>query len=178
MGGGMQPARWLVPVKKAAHFFLLCLFRSGYFKKHRAEILKPLVTDARFFEETGLPIGLNAQGEEVRINISIEALIGDKLGCHTLGGYTENFSTARKICRFCYATPESIQTITSESECAPRTVALYEEELTGLRDSNFDGENSCMHLYGGICSSGLCDVAWRSANQRADRPIATFEYPR
>ena len=144
--GGIYFSLGSVPFRsRKRHVFLLCLCRSTYFKKHRGKILEPLVRDAKFLEETGLPIGVTARGEEIRAKISIEVLIGDNLGCHTLGGYTQNFSTARKVCRFCYATPDTIQMITAENECVPRTAELYEEELSRLREANFD-EHLCNQI--------------------------------
>ena len=97
-------------------------------------MLKPLVRDAKYLETVGLPIRVPPQGEEIRVRISVEVVIGDNLGCHTIAGFTENFSTAKKVCRFCYCTPENIQIVTSAEDCEPRTVALYEDELSRLRN--------------------------------------------
>ena len=137
--GGIYFTIGSVPFRsRKRHIFLLSLCRSSYFKRYREKILAPLVRDAKFLEQVGLPMGMNAQGEEVRVKISIEVLIGDNLGCHTIGGFTENFSTAQKICRFCYCTPDSIQIVSSADDCALRTSSLYEAELSKVRDAEFE----------------------------------------
>lgn len=82
---------------------------------------------------------LETEGIEVRSNEFIKgtiiAVTGDNLGSHQLGGFSENFSTNKHICRYCLANTTDISK-DCKKKFALRTVHSYEHdaivaEMTG-----------------------------------------------
>jgi hypothetical protein len=62
------------------------------------KLLARIGNDIKQLETQGLVVnGVSYKG-------SIFAVLGDNLGSHFIGGFTENFSTSEYLCRFCHAT--------------------------------------------------------------------------
>lgn len=65
---------------------------------------------------------------------SIACVIGDNLGSHYLGGFTENFSCAEYFCRYCHVKKEDFQR-NPLSTATERTPASYSESLLELENN-------------------------------------------
>ena len=95
------------------------------------KILKPLVRDLKILETDGIKIGFT---DENRTNIfkgSIFAMIGDNLGSHQIGGFTENFSKSEYFCRYCLYTRDSLKKRNMEI-CEFRTHKNYDDCIEKL----------------------------------------------
>ncbi|CAM4563987.1 unnamed protein product [Leuciscus chuanchicus] len=76
---------------------LVFLCREQDFKYFGQElVMRCLVNDLKDLETTGVdfPDGLNVKG-------ILQAIAGDNLGSHGIGGFLENFSGSRYFCRYC-----------------------------------------------------------------------------
>uniref|UniRef100_L7LW54 Putative zxd family zinc finger c n=1 Tax=Rhipicephalus pulchellus TaxID=72859 RepID=L7LW54_RHIPC len=62
------------------------------------KVLEPLTQDLVVLEKKGLMV--NGINHHVRLDF----ITGDNLGSHTVGGFTQNFSTSTYFCRFCLLT--------------------------------------------------------------------------
>jgi len=65
--------------------------KTNYFGQ--TKIFGKLLADVKELEEHGF---VTSSGDIVRA--TIVAIIGDNLGSHCIGGYTQNFSTAKHWC--------------------------------------------------------------------------------
>lgn len=82
---------------KIDHIQLVSLFFEKDQKNFGFNVLlKPLISDLKLLENDGIMIqGNNIKG-------SLVAVVGDNLGSHQLGGFSENFRTNTFFCRYCY----------------------------------------------------------------------------
>ncbi|KAK6188852.1 hypothetical protein SNE40_004945 [Patella caerulea] len=71
------------------------------------KVLEPLIYDLKILENEGIIIPNLTE----KLYGTVAFVSGDNLGSHQIGGFTESFgSNVHKICRFCMASPEQIQT--------------------------------------------------------------------
>ncbi len=86
-----------------------------------------LMSDLCELESTGICVdGKTYRG-------SIACVIGDNLGSHYLGGFSENFSSTQHFCRYCHIRKEDFQT-NPLSTATERTPASYSESLLELEN--------------------------------------------
>lgn len=79
---------------------LLCYERDfNYYK---------LLADVKELEENGI---VTSSGDIVCA--TIVAIVGDNLGSHCIGGYSQNFSTAKYCCRYCLVERSELQNVSS-----------------------------------------------------------------
>ncbi|XP_033214057.1 uncharacterized protein LOC117171113 [Belonocnema kinseyi] len=84
--------------KENIQLVLLCL--DSYIAEIGwAKILDKVLTDLRQLESQG--ISLIIDGECKTFLGTLIAILGDNLGSHQIGGYTENFSKSHNVCRYC-----------------------------------------------------------------------------
>ena len=74
---------------------LLCR-EQDYVKFGQEAVFGPLIKDLRNVEEKGIHV----EGD-INIRGTLCAITGDNLGSHSIGGFTENFSTSKYCCRYC-----------------------------------------------------------------------------
>lgn len=99
-----------------------------------------MLSDLRQLEEHGL---VTSSGHVVRATVIF--IVGDNLGSHCIGGYTQNFSTSKYFCRYCEVTRDQLECV---SQSLPlRTVDNYKEALQLLQESGVD------HIKGISCDS-------------------------
>lgn len=87
------------------------------------KILQPLIDDLCYLER----VGLEVKGKLYRVQLCF--IVGDNLGSHAVGGFTQNFSTSAYFCRFCLVTRTQFHedpTLTGER----RSVENYETCFT------------------------------------------------
>lgn len=120
------------------------------------QIYGKIVEDIKILENQGI----NINGDIIKGSIAF--ICGDNLGSHSLGGFVENFSKSKFICRFCLATREEF--FYNNGLCKIyeyRTPKNYENSL-----KNFNAENKIVNgikfnsifnqlKYFHVCAPGL-----------------------
>ncbi|XP_064641941.1 uncharacterized protein LOC135496511 [Lineus longissimus] len=109
---------------------LLCREKDfKYFKMDK--IFARLVSDLKDIEEQGLQIDSNDNGNKVLGSVLF--FLGDNLGSHCIGGFSENFSTQPYMCRYCLITnKEFAENPLTVSE--QRTVTNYSASIDILEE--------------------------------------------
>ena len=101
---------------------LLC--KESFFKKFGAEkFFANLISDLIVLESTGMVIN----GKCIRGTVA--SILGDNLGSHCIGGFTENFSTASHMCRYCTISRLELQENHAFHQGQKRTPALYDQAI-------------------------------------------------
>lgn len=86
---------------KNIHLVALC--KEKYVKTFKfSNILEPIINDIIFIETKGIEFKNPINNNYELLKGTLFAMIGDNLGSHQVGGFTENFSTTKHICRYCY----------------------------------------------------------------------------
>lgn len=79
------------------HMQLVLLCTEKNFKEFgHAKVFSELLTDLKELEGNGI-----AMGDELAVKGALYCIAGDNLGSHTIGGFTENFSSSQYFCRYC-----------------------------------------------------------------------------
>lgn len=87
---------------------LILLCKESFIKTFSFEkILEPLIFDLLELENSGVDITSNGSLQNFRG--SLFAMLGDNLGCHQIGGFTENFSCSKNMCRYCFYDREALK---------------------------------------------------------------------
>lgn len=68
------------------------------------KVFSSLIADLKDLEETGI---LVEDGNMIKA--ALIAILGDNLGSHCIGGFTENFSCSKNFCRYCLVDRESFK---------------------------------------------------------------------
>ena len=112
------------------HLQLVLLCKEKDFKSFGQDIVfERLLSDLRQLEEHGL---VTTSGHVVRATII--SIVGDNLGSHCIGGYTQNFSTSKYFCRYCEIKRDQLESV---SQSFPvRTVDNYKEAVQLLQESD------------------------------------------
>lgn len=137
---------------------LVLLCREADFKYfgHKA-VFSPIIKDLRDIEENGLHLALLQLNP---VKGALLAVVGDNLGSHCIGGFTENFSSSRYFCRYCLLTREEFL----ENPCrigTLRTEENYDEAVHNRGQScdeqfgiKFQSEFNELEFYH-VCNPGL-----------------------
>ncbi|XP_049517976.1 uncharacterized protein LOC125943242 [Dermacentor silvarum] len=81
---------------QTASMQLVMLCRQRHVKEFSlGQVLRPLTEDLVRLEATGMIIN------GVKHNVRLSFIVGDNLGSHAVGGFTQNFSTSVYFCRYC-----------------------------------------------------------------------------
>lgn len=107
------------------------------------KIFSRLIADLKDLEDSGFQL------EDGRyLKASVIAICGDNLGSHSVGGFTENFSSSKNFCRYCLINRETF----AKSPLAfgpPRTATNYNDSVQQLTSDHdlIDGIkfNSCFN---------------------------------
>ena len=111
------------------HLQLLLLCREQDFKYFgRDKLFSRMLSDVRELEDNGI---VTSSGYTVRATVL--CIVGDNLGSHCIGGYTENVSTSSHCCRFCLVPRKEIGNVSVRFPV--RTVENYKEAVQLLQDS-------------------------------------------
>lgn len=105
-------------------------------------VLRPLLHDIKTLEQDGVFIPLLGR----YLKGTIQFVVADNLGAHSIAGYNESFSSGY-ICRFCTGTKSDIQTKEVKSGALTlRTKELHEYFVTSARQNRascFGVKKSC-----------------------------------
>lgn len=124
---------------------LLCYEKDlKYFSMHK--VCAQLLHDLKILEE-GTIIG------ETNYKGSLLYILGDNLGSHAIGGFSENFSTGKYFCRYCLISKQKWNK--SLNHKAPnRTILNY------TRDINYVNQNECTERHGIKVNSPFNDLQY------------------
>lgn len=112
------------------HMQLVLLCREKDFKSFgQKTVFKQLIEDLQHLEVNGTDIGGSAV-----MKGTICAITGDNLGSHTIGGFTENFSTTQHFCRYCLQDRASFES-TPHLTGPRRSVENYEAAVKATSDN-------------------------------------------
>lgn len=133
---------------------LLCTEQDLKYFGHE-KLFSKMLSDIKELEDKGL---VTSSGHIVRATVL--CIVGDNLGSHCIGGYTENVSTSSHCCRFCLVPRDEIGNVTIRFPV--RAVENYKEAVQQLQDSEetvvngvkFDSLfNSLQYFH--VCQPGL-----------------------
>jgi hypothetical protein len=100
------------------------------------KVLRPLINMLKQLESSeGLKV--NIGGQMVAKHGIVVAFSADNLGANALFGFLESFS-ARKFCRFCEATKETVQCCFNEKDFVLRTKDSYNDVMSKLSDQKYN----------------------------------------
>ena len=89
-------------------------------------VFSPLIDDINTLEERG--ISVDFENENCLLKGTVCSVIGDNLGSHIIGGFSQNFGTGTQFCRYCTVQRNSFQ----ENPLVfgdKRTVELYDSAV-------------------------------------------------
>ena len=113
------------------HIQLVMLAMEADLNKVGQRMFRRVVDDLRSLETVGISIG------EHKFRVIVQAITGDNLGSHWLGGFVTNFSSASHMCRYCSKTRlEFNQGCVSATLGHWRTVDSYNNALQKLTTEN------------------------------------------
>ena len=138
------------------HMQLVLLCREAAFKTFgHAKVFSRLLTDLKKLEKDGVTV---ANGQT--LHATVLCIVGDNLGSHCIGGFTENFSFSDHFCRYCniprtafFRKPYSLgEPRTKESYNSDATIAESEDRLVhGVKFASVFNELNHFH----VCQPGL-----------------------
>ena len=107
--------------------FVLAIGRVEDIKKYGIDtFLSPFVDDLNTLYLDGISVVVDFQ--RYVFHGALIAFLADNLAAHSVGGFKESFSWAKRICRSCMATVSSIQISYCEDDCELRTAAEHERQ--------------------------------------------------
>lgn len=126
-----------------------------YFGQHI--VFRELVNDLKEIEETGVFVG------DEYVQGTVAMFMGDNLGSHCIGGFTENFSSCSHVCRYCLVTSHQLKSgsvLDIYPERTPRSyndaceIAENNTELTHYQGVKFNSIFNELRYYH-VCNPGL-----------------------
>lgn len=125
--------------------FVLAIGKAEDIKAYGMDsFLSPFVDDLNSLYLDGIQVDIDSQ--KYTFHGALIAFLADNLAAHSVGGFKESFSWAKRICRNCMSTVESIQITYSEDDCELRTAADHERQC--LRFWNDDDPREVSKEYG------------------------------
>lgn len=109
---------------------LVLLCKETDFKSFGQDrVFSRMLSDLKQLEEQGL---VTTSGHVVRATVA--SIVGDNLGSHCIGGYTQNFSTSKYFCRYCEVRRKEIENVNQSFPV--RTVEAYKEAVQLLQEND------------------------------------------
>lgn len=132
-------------------------------------VLSRLIADLKVLESTGIDVAVDKK--IIRVKGAVVLLSGDYLGVHSILGFQVSFSQGH-ICKFCYATPDDIQSHHREADFKLRTVDEHNRDVTAA-----ENDRSHMSRTGVKRNSPLNELRYFHAvqNDCVDMMHDTFE---
>ena len=137
---------------------LLCTESDFKYFGHKV-LFSSLVEDLKKLE-TGFEIEGDFSGRYT-VKGSVVFIVGDNLGSHCIGGFTENFSTSEYFCRYCHISRDTFRN-QPHKRGTPRNEASYADDLQQLESNSlcmsrgikFDSVfNQLSHFH--VCQPGM-----------------------
>ena len=137
---------------------LLCTESDFKYFGHNV-LFSKMVEDLKRIE-TGFEVEGNFLGGNT-VKGSVVFIVGDNLGSHCIGGFTENFSTSEHFCRYCHISrdtflnqPHKRGTARTKSSYAHDIQQIEENDLRMSRGIKFDSVfNNLGHFH--VCQPGM-----------------------
>lgn len=149
--GNVQPFHW----SKVDNISLVALVFERHLNQFGfTKIFDIIVKDIRTLETEGIEVANHI------IKGTLFAMLGDNLGSHQIGGFSENFSFSPYICRYCYIKTEDLNTQFDKFKY--RSKDFYETDIQikfATNDSHHRGVkfdsilNSLKYFH--VCNPGL-----------------------
>lgn len=139
---------------------MLCR-ESDYHFFGQEKVFSCLVNDLKNNEQSGITLETSETVKGVVI-----AIVGDNLGSHSLGGFTENFSKSHDFCRYCLITRDRFANEPTKlgPKRTPESYRSSVEKLSMGSENNVDGVkfdsvfNSLGHFH--VYQPGLPPLSW------------------
>ena len=140
------------------HMFLVLLCREKDLKEFgHMKVFSELLADLKELEENGIVVS-----DETVVRGTLYCIVGDNLGSHCIGGFSENFSRSEYFCRYCLITQSEFQG-GDPNLCGPeRTPENYDSAVDRLQTEDTQAVegvkfrsvfNSLKHF--NVCQPGL-----------------------
>ena len=94
-------------------------------------ILAPLIKDLKQLETSGIDVKF--EGNLSHFVGSVSVFSADNLAAHAIGGFMENFSTVKRICRFCMCSNDELN-IFEEEKFVRRTKNSYDLQVSMITE--------------------------------------------
>ncbi|XP_031337285.1 uncharacterized protein LOC116166473 [Photinus pyralis] len=148
---GNLPTYW----SRVDNILLVALVKEADIEHYgMSAIFDVIVRDLQVLESFGL------EHEGQIFKGALFAMLGDNLGSHQIGGFSENFSTSSYTCRYCYIEKKNINTVLEGFKL--RTKQAYESDLDMkmmINDNQYKGikSNSVLNSLSNfhVCNPGL-----------------------
>ena len=114
---------------------LLLIAKSTAAKKYGVDLLlQPLIDDIKHLESIGMTI--NFHNQNLHFFDTVALVISDNLAAHWLSGFQENFSTVKRVCRFCMCLRTEMCKCFLEDKVLQRTAHTYNEHIRAIGINN------------------------------------------
>ncbi|XP_032446174.1 uncharacterized protein LOC116737240 isoform X1 [Xiphophorus hellerii] len=141
------------------HMSLVSLCSENDLKQFgTAKVCSELLMDLRDLEEHGIIAG------EETVKGALFCIAGDNLGSHSIGGFTENFSTSQYFCRYCEITRKYF--LNDPNACGPQrtpeayNLAVHHREIGSNQDIKGVKKWLSKHFYAAL-SVKCCPILQR-----------------
>lgn len=109
---------------------LVLLVKFSHVKRYGiGKVLQPLLDDLTALKTEGVKFVF--EDREIRINVTVCAVVGDNLSLNRLGGFSCSFHAGR-VCRHCLGLSQNLSTLLCESDCLLRTAKVHQSHLSAL----------------------------------------------
>jgi hypothetical protein len=122
------------------------------------KVFERLIHDLKSLEDEGIEVGSSGP-----VKGTVVCVLGDNLGSHFIGGFTQNFSTSHYICRYCLATRSEFENTPLVCTASRRTKVMYDAAVQSLQQNTELVEyqaikhnspfNQLLHFH--VCNPGL-----------------------
>ncbi|XP_066917219.1 uncharacterized protein [Clytia hemisphaerica] len=99
---------------------------------------------------------MNLNGKEQIVHGKVVICLGDTLGQHLWGGFTEGVGGAYQKCRHCFCDFNTLQTVFDLDKITQRTKELYDGHCTEIENATGEFQNDLKITYGLNQRSPLC----------------------
>ena len=90
-------------------------------------MLAPLIQDLKTLEEDGVKVEF--RNRSILFYGTVFQIISDNLAAHWLGGFQENFSTTKRICRTCKCLRTDMPNVFHNDDCEMRTPESFDRHV-------------------------------------------------
>ena len=155
---------------KLKSIHLIAIVETKYLKKYVVDmILKPFIHELNVLgEDHGYNFRIN--GGNICLRGALLAVLADTPASQFLGAFKESVGGAKRKCRHCTADFESMQTLFTEEDFAPRSKEIREYQLEQLHN-NPELYNHYSKEYGVVKRSILMDAPYFNVTKQLPQDI-------
>jgi len=127
---------------KLENIFLFILFNTLDRETFSNELIfYKVIDELRLLQQQGIEINYN--GQTSRFYFSLELILGDNLGLHSILGFSESFH-ANYFCRFCLTHQNDIKKVLHERDCKLRDNKIHNIHVKQCNVFKSDVKESCI----------------------------------